>query len=652
MKPSIQFIFLLLIILVNLYRGNGVTINAIALSMNGGNSIYSPMVSDFNQYSKNNGYNITIDLTYLSRLNSTATVKSYEETLESLFNRKSDKYDIIFYDNIYTSHFEPYLLDLQDVLSKEHIDLYIPGITTQTGFHNDKLVGIPLTIDYSILISNSNFLNKYNRNIPKTWDELIDSGVYILNEEIKRNNTDFIVYNGLFPESEMGFCSIYEFIYSYRNSVLSPFPSLLSSEALNALKKIKEIKEKLFLDDIYHLNLDFVNKKIEDGNFLFLKTWSTKNNYATSILPGVKEGISGSILGGHNLGINKYSKKEKRAETIKALEYLTSREMHIKYLIKNNKYSPIISLYDDEEVCQIVDCNFFKSIQLIERPANIYKNYNKYSELFRKYTYEYIFENKMTAEETIKSIYELTKSIKNEGSSLELVISIIIITASVVMLLLLFCLLNNKYIFYFKFLPRDFWVIVIIGLIITMSPFFTKLGELNSMKCYFKYILFFFGSTLYMKPLLYKLIINIPEKNVKLLTWISKNRYIFLLFLILIDTILYGLLGLSSFDIENKIHNDTINFKICKMKRTIGKIMIIILYTLKFIEIILGLFLIFIEWNLKLTYYDLRFVVIFFYINILYFIFIIITNSLRIDDYNFNLALPEFVNIFFTFLII
>jgi len=324
--------------------------------------------------------------------------------------------------------------------------------------------------------------------------------------------------------------------------------------------------------------------------------------------------------------------------------------MHIKYLIKNNKYSPIISLYDDEEVCQIVDCNFFKSIQLIERPANIYKNYNKYSELFRKYTYEYIFENKMTAEETIKSIYELTKSIKNEGSSLELVISIIIITASVVMLLLLFCLLNNKYIFYFKFLPRDFWVIVIIGLIITMSPFFTKLGELNSMKCYFKYILFFFGSTLYMKPLLYKLIINIPEKNVKLLTWISKNRYIFLLFLILIDTILYGLLGLSSFDIENKIHNDTINFKICKMKRTIGKIMIIILYTLKFIEIILGLFLIFIEWNLKLTYYDLRFVVIFFYINILYFIFIIITNSLRIDDYNFNLALPEFVNIFFTVL--
>jgi len=132
--------------------------------MNGGNSIYSPMVSDFNQYSKNNGYNITIDLTYLSRLNSTATVKSYEETLESLFNRKSDKYDIIFYDNIYTSHFEPYLLDLQDVLSKEHIDLYIPGITTQTGFHNDKLVGIvKIIIIIIIRIQYNNSINKiYN----------------------------------------------------------------------------------------------------------------------------------------------------------------------------------------------------------------------------------------------------------------------------------------------------------------------------------------------------------------------------------------------------------------------------------------------------------------------------------------------------------
>ena len=46
---------------------------------------------------------------------------------------------------------------------------------------------------------------------------------------------------------EIGICSIYEFIYSFRNSVESSFPNIRSQEAVNALEKMKEIKEKLNL---------------------------------------------------------------------------------------------------------------------------------------------------------------------------------------------------------------------------------------------------------------------------------------------------------------------------------------------------------------------------------------------------------------------
>jgi len=56
-----------------------------------------------------------------------------------------------------------------------------------------------MTIDYTVLYYNSDMLEKYNKTVPETWDQLIETGEYILNEEHKQNNTDFVVYNGLFP---------------------------------------------------------------------------------------------------------------------------------------------------------------------------------------------------------------------------------------------------------------------------------------------------------------------------------------------------------------------------------------------------------------------------------------------------------------------
>jgi len=52
-----------------------------------------------------------------------------------------------------------------------------------------------MTLMYGLLYSNINMLNKYKKRIPKTWDELIDTSIYILERE---NNTNLMAYNGLF----------------------------------------------------------------------------------------------------------------------------------------------------------------------------------------------------------------------------------------------------------------------------------------------------------------------------------------------------------------------------------------------------------------------------------------------------------------------
>jgi len=46
-----------------------------------------------------------------------------------------------------------------------------------------------LSIYISSLFSNQRLLSKYNKKIPKTWDELMATSEYIYNEEKKLNNT-------------------------------------------------------------------------------------------------------------------------------------------------------------------------------------------------------------------------------------------------------------------------------------------------------------------------------------------------------------------------------------------------------------------------------------------------------------------------------
>jgi len=44
-------------------------------------------------------------------------------------------------------------------------------------------------------------LDKYNKKPPKTWDELIETAKYILEEEKKIGHDDIFGYNGLFPSN-------------------------------------------------------------------------------------------------------------------------------------------------------------------------------------------------------------------------------------------------------------------------------------------------------------------------------------------------------------------------------------------------------------------------------------------------------------------
>jgi len=74
--------------------------------------------------------------------NFTMEVTNYESILISMFQKQSPKYDIIFYDNIYSVQFGPHLVPLNDKLSNEHIKMYLEGVASQTCIYNKNLIGL------------------------------------------------------------------------------------------------------------------------------------------------------------------------------------------------------------------------------------------------------------------------------------------------------------------------------------------------------------------------------------------------------------------------------------------------------------------------------------------------------------------------------
>jgi len=214
------YIFLFIKICI-IYAQNtqNITINAILFSYyDDPNSYYKLFTREFNEYSKKNDLGITVELEILTPETSSSVVENYGTTIDSLLVKKKQKYEIYFYYSAYSKKYGDYLIDLREYLPEEYIKPYDADLLKSTSYSKDgRLVGLPVDVNLSTLFSNRELLEKYNKDVPKTWDELMSTGRYIVEEEKKLNNT-VIIYNGLINSKIILFYFIlfYFFIFSYK----------------------------------------------------------------------------------------------------------------------------------------------------------------------------------------------------------------------------------------------------------------------------------------------------------------------------------------------------------------------------------------------------------------------------------------------------
>ncbi|KAL6630151.1 hypothetical protein U3516DRAFT_822234 [Neocallimastix sp. 'constans'] len=531
---------------------------------------YSDLIDEFNKYSKDNNLDIYIQLNALSPKNSSLHTSDYASTVDLLLQKKSNKYDIYIYNFIFSQKYGPYLMDLKELLTEEEINQYNPKYLSSS-YYDNKLVGIPLRLEYNILYYNELLLNKYQKEVPKTWDELIETAKFIINEESKINNT-IIGYNGMCPDSETGTTSLFDFLYSFRNTVDSPFPEINSPELKNALVKLKQIKNEISNEELFSMSTINIYFDLFNDKSLFIKyvnreddasvfNYKIDKSFKMGILPGNKENISGSSIWADNIGITNFISDEKKEKANIVMSYLTSKENQRKLILKFKSYSAITSLYKDEKICKEIDCHFFEKNQFFVRPTNNYSNYEQYSEQFRHYIYDYLFKN-VDLDKTIKYIDDITKvhyvKISTEESSVGLIMTIIASILIFIIILYSIFLLYKNIIDYFIIYPVDFWFLSIFGIIIILTVCFVEIGKITVIKCFLKELLISIGFTFNTIPILYKLIIDYPNEN-KLFKWIINNRYKFLLcFMIIIIIFIIN----QNYQVENVIVRNGENFQI------------------------------------------------------------------------------------------
>jgi len=377
---------------------------------------------------------------------------------------------------------------------------------------------------------------------------------------------------------------------------------------------IKKIKDRVSSDDEF-VSVDAPYLTLNNGNGLFVKVWDMDfpfiyPSFKRSLLPGFKNNVSASIIGGYNIAISKYSPQENIQAALTVLNFMTSKDMQRNVVLIGKILSGVMSLYDEEEVCEVVDCELYKGIQFINRPTSKSNDYYTYSEKIRNNIYKYLYGNgNITATEILKEVDDIIRiyyvSLNSKTSSIGIILFSLFMVIALVFLLSLSLLYLEKYKSTFTFLPNDFWILIIIGIAMVIIMSYLEIAPKTTSTCYFKHILLILGITLTFIPLIYKLVIEFPLKN-KFSDWVNVHRYLFLLLFLTVEMLFNLLLIIGKYDAETVRDKNGKNYQVCSSQKPLGKIVMTIEIIFMYIIILGMLIFIFLEWNIERTFYDIR----------------------------------------------
>jgi len=355
-----------------------------------------------------------------------------------------------------------------------------------------------------------------------------------------------------------------------------------------------------------------------------------------SALPGKYENVTGTIINTTNFGINKIISKKRKELAVEFLKFVASKEIQKKFSIQDQFLGGNMKLYSDDVVCSVVDCDiinknqplsFFNNDERLFGDDNYYPEYQK--------LLGYIFGDR-TAKEVLDELDDYTKiytfSLKTDDTKMGLIMFIIfLILLSCTILSIIFVFIK-KLEYRFIFLSKNLWFITTLGTVILLSSIVTLYDDVTNAKCHLRITLINVGFILSICPSLHKLIANFPKKN-EISLMFRINKYITIIVIMIFTVALNEVFAMTSYNIEEIKPEKGKHFQKCVMENIFGNIIYGTIQFYNFFMIVISLILIFIEWNLKETSLDVKYLATALFMDTLSLILLIIFDKITIKDY-------------------
>jgi multiple sugar transport system substrate-binding protein len=250
---------------------------------------------------------------------------------------------------------------LDNYMTEEDRDQFLPGAVFANEYMG-KYYGIPYRTDAGMLYYRKDLLEKHGRDVPETWEELVETARYIMGKEESITSG----HAGSWKQYEGLTCNLTEFVWSFGGDFLDNKGNVIfdSKESVSAMETMSGMinQDKITPEGVITFGSGDARAVFFAGNMVFLRDWpsgwsksqdaeNSKIVGKVGIAPlpkGSMENESYSTLGGWQVMVSKFS--EHKEEAVKFAIFRASEYSQILAAEELSHIPSRKALYENEEV--------------------------------------------------------------------------------------------------------------------------------------------------------------------------------------------------------------------------------------------------------------------------------------------------------------
>jgi len=269
--------------------------------------------------------------------------------------------DVYQTDIVWAPQLADQFIDLRDA-TKDVAGKHFPSIIASQTV-GDKLVALPFYTDAAALFYRRDLLEKYNKPVPATWDEMAVTAAEIMQKERAAGHGDLWGYVFQGSSYEGLSCNALEWISSSGGGTIvdaSGSVTVNNDKAIAAVNRAHDWIGKISPRGVLAYQEEESRGVWQTGNAVFMRNWpyayALGNHHDSAVrgrfdvvpLPADGTEPSKATLGGWNLAVSRYSSHPEAA--IALVRYLASPEVQKRQAVVLSRLPTIEALYDDADI--------------------------------------------------------------------------------------------------------------------------------------------------------------------------------------------------------------------------------------------------------------------------------------------------------------